>query len=30
MWILVALREGPLSVARLLDDVRTLDGAVGH
>jgi DNA-binding PadR family transcriptional regulator len=30
MWILVALREGPRSVARLLDDVRTLDGAVGH
>ena len=29
MWILVALREGPRSVARLLDDVRALDGHVG-
>jgi DNA-binding PadR family transcriptional regulator len=29
MWILVALREGPRNVARLLDDVRALDGRVG-
>jgi len=29
MWIVVALREGPRSVARLLDDVRMLDGRVG-
>jgi DNA-binding PadR family transcriptional regulator len=29
MWILIALREGPLSVERLLDDVRRLDGQVG-
>jgi DNA-binding PadR family transcriptional regulator len=29
VWILVALREGPRTVARLLDDVRTLDGRVG-
>jgi DNA-binding PadR family transcriptional regulator len=29
MWILVALRDGPRNVARLLDDVRALDGRVG-
>jgi DNA-binding PadR family transcriptional regulator len=29
MWILVALRDGPRSVVRLLDDVRALDGRVG-
>jgi DNA-binding PadR family transcriptional regulator len=28
-WILVALRDGPRNVARLLDDVRALDGRVG-
>ena len=30
MWILVALQGGPRDVARLLDDVRGLDGRVGH
>ena len=30
MWVLVALREGPRNVVRLLDDVRALDGRVGH
>ncbi len=29
MWILVALREGPRSTPRLLDEVRALDGPVG-
>ena len=29
MWILVALRAGPRTVVRLLDDVRELDGRVG-
>ena len=29
LWVLVALREGPRNVARLLDDVRSLDGRVG-
>lgn len=29
LWVLVALREGPRNVARLLDDVRSLDGHVG-
>jgi len=29
MWILVALRDGPHNVARLLDQVRALDGRVG-
>ena len=29
MWVLVALLEGPRNVARLLDDVRSLDGHVG-
>ncbi len=29
MWILVALRDGPSGIVRLLDDVRALDGRVG-
>lgn len=29
IWILVALRSGPRNVARLLDEVRELDGRVG-
>ena len=29
MWVLVTLLEGPRNVARLLDDVRSLDGHVG-
>jgi DNA-binding PadR family transcriptional regulator len=29
VWILVALGSGPLRVARLLDEVRRLDGHVG-
>jgi DNA-binding PadR family transcriptional regulator len=29
MWILVALRDGPHNVTRLLDDVRELDCQVG-
>ena len=29
MWILVALRDGPHNVVRLLDEVRALDGRVG-
>jgi DNA-binding PadR family transcriptional regulator len=29
LWILVALREGPRNVVRLLDEVRALDGHVG-
>jgi DNA-binding PadR family transcriptional regulator len=29
MWVLVALRGGPRNVARLLDEVRALDGRVG-
>ena len=29
MWILVALRDGPRNVVRLLDEVRELDGRVG-
>ena len=29
LWILVALREGPRNVVRLLDEVRALDGRVG-
>jgi DNA-binding PadR family transcriptional regulator len=29
MWILVALRDGPHNVVRLLDDVRALDGRIG-
>jgi DNA-binding PadR family transcriptional regulator len=30
MWILIALDEGPRQMARLLDDVRSLDGPMGH
>lgn len=30
MWILVVLHEGPHHVVRLLDDVRSLDGPIGH
>lgn len=29
LWILVALREGPRTIVRLLDEVRALDGRVG-
>ena len=29
MWILVALRRGPCTVVRLLDEVRELDGNIG-
>lgn len=29
MWILVGLASGPLRAARLLDEVRRLDGHVG-
>jgi DNA-binding PadR family transcriptional regulator len=29
MWIVVALRDGPHNVVRLLDEVRSLDGRVG-
>jgi DNA-binding PadR family transcriptional regulator len=30
MWILVALQTGPRHAPRLLDDVRSLDGPIGH
>jgi hypothetical protein len=30
MWVLTALRSGPQRVPRLLDDVRSLDGPMGH
>jgi DNA-binding PadR family transcriptional regulator len=30
MWILIALDEGPRQTARLLDDVRSMDGPMGH
>jgi DNA-binding PadR family transcriptional regulator len=30
MWVLIALHQGPRHVARLLDDVRLLDGPIGH
>lgn len=30
MWILIALHGGPRHVARLFDDIRSLDGPVGH
>jgi DNA-binding PadR family transcriptional regulator len=30
LWILVALRRGPRTLTGLLDDVRRLDGVVGH
>lgn len=29
MWVLVALASGPMRAARLLDEVRRLDGHVG-
>ena len=29
MWVVVALREGPYGIVRLLDRVRELDGRVG-
>ena len=29
MWILVALRPGPKTAVRLLDDVRSMDGQIG-
>ena len=29
MWIMVALRSGPKTAIRLLDDVRSLDGQIG-
>lgn len=29
MWILVALASGPMRAARLLDEVRRLDGHIG-
>ena len=29
-WVLVALSRGPRTLTGLLDDVRRLDGAVGH
>jgi hypothetical protein len=29
MWILVALRAGPKTAVRLLDDVRSMDGQIG-
>lgn len=30
LWVIVALRRGPRTLTGLLDDVRRLDGAVGH
>jgi DNA-binding PadR family transcriptional regulator len=30
MWVLLALRDGPRAVVRLLDEVRSLDGPIGH
>lgn len=30
MWILVALRDGPRTTPRLLDDVRGLHGRIGQ
>jgi DNA-binding PadR family transcriptional regulator len=30
MWVLTALQAGPRHAARLLDDVRSLDGPIGH
>jgi DNA-binding PadR family transcriptional regulator len=29
MWVLVALRPGPKTALRLLDDVRSMDGQIG-
>ena len=30
MWVMIALRHGPREVARLFDEVRSLDGPMGH
>lgn len=30
MWVLIALGAGPRNLPRLLDDVRTMDGPIGH
>jgi DNA-binding PadR family transcriptional regulator len=30
MWVLVALHSGPRELPTLLDDVRSLDGPMGH
>jgi DNA-binding PadR family transcriptional regulator len=30
MWVLIALQREPRRVAGLLDDVRSLDGPIGH
>lgn len=30
MWVLVALHSGPRELPTLLDDVRSLDGPIGH
>lgn len=29
MWLLIALRDGPREIVRLLDAVRALDGPIG-
>ena len=30
MWVLTVLQAGPRHAARLLDDVRAIDGPIGH
>jgi DNA-binding HxlR family transcriptional regulator len=30
MWTMLALRNGPRPVVRLFDEVRSLDGPIGH
>ena len=30
MWVLTALQAGPRHAGHLLDDVRSLDGPIGH
>jgi DNA-binding PadR family transcriptional regulator len=30
MWVLTVLQAGPRHPARLLDDVRAIDGPIGH
>jgi DNA-binding PadR family transcriptional regulator len=30
MWVLTVLQAGPRHLARLLDDVRAMDGPMGH
>lgn len=30
MWTMLALRDGPRHVIRLFDEVRSLDGPIGH